>query len=312
MLSVTGIALIIGNTLMFATPLLYAALGGLMSEKSGVVNLGLEGIMTIGALVAATVGFYTQNPWLAFAAAGIAGGLLALVHAVVSITFGADQIVSGIAINFLGPGIALFMSRLFFEGATQTKPVENKMPILFKEALANHPALSYIFAQYATVYIALLLVVVLWVYFYRTKYGLRHIAVGEHPKAAETLNINVYFIRYMAVVVSGILGGFGGASLSLAIVSSFRQTLVSGQGFIALVALIFGKWTPHGILGACLFFGFAQAMAIFLGMTDLNISSQLISMVPYISTLLILVLFVGRSRGPKADGQIYLRDDIEA
>lgn len=312
MFNATAIALMIGNTLMFATPLLYAALGGMVSEKSGVVNLGLEGMMTIGALVAATVGYYTQNPWLAFAAAGVAGGLLALIHAVVSISFGADQIVSGIAINFLGPGIALFMSRLFFEGATQTKPIENKMPILFKEALESHPALSYIFAQYATVYMALVLVVILWIYFYRTKYGLRHIAVGEHPKAAETLNINVYAFRYWAVIVSGILAGFGGASLSLAIVSSFRQTLVSGQGFIALVALIFGKWTPHGVLGACLFFGFAQAIAIVLGMTEINVSSHLISMVPYISTLLILILFVGRSRGPKANGQVYLKDSIDA
>lgn len=312
MLNATSIALMIGNTLMFATPLLYAALGGMVSEKSGVVNLGLEGMMTIGALVAATVGYYTQNPWLAFGAAGLAGGLLALIHAIVSITFGADQIVSGIAINFLGPGIALFMSRLFFEGATQTKPIENKMPILFKKTLESHPALSYIFAQYATVYIALALVVILWIYFYRTKYGLRHIAVGEHPKAAETLNINVYAFRYGAVIVSGILAGLGGASLSLAIVSSFRQTLVSGQGFIALVALIFGKWTPHGVLGACIFFGFAQAVAIVLGMTEINVSSHLISMVPYISTLLILVLFVGRSRGPKANGQIYLKDSIDA
>ncbi|MDO4793565.1 MAG: ABC transporter permease [Filifactor alocis] len=312
MFSAEGIALVVGNTLMFATPLLYAALGGMVSEKSGVVNLGLEGMMTIGALVAATVGYYTQNPWLAFASAGLAGGLLALVHAIVSVSFGADQIVSGIAINFLGPGIALFMSRLFFEGATQTKPIENKMPILFKSALEEHPALSYIFAQYATVYIALALVVVLWIYFYRTKYGLRHIAVGEHPKAAETLNINVYAFRYWAVIVSGILAGFGGASLSLAIVSSFRQTLVSGQGFIALVALIFGKWTPHGVLGACIFFGFAQAISIVMGMSDINVSTHLIAMVPYVSTLLILILFVGRSRGPKANGQIYLKDSIDA
>ncbi|NLY08857.1 MAG: ABC transporter permease [Tissierellia bacterium] len=307
---IVGIALIIGNTLLFATPLLYAALGGMLSEKSGVVNIGLEGMMTIGALVAATVGYYTQNPWLAFLAAGAAGGLLALLHAVVSITFGADQIVSGIAINFLGPGIALFMSRLFFDGATQTKPIANKMPILFKDALANHPALKYIFGQYATVYIALFFVLILWIYLYKTKYGLRHIAVGEHPKAAETLNINVIAIRYLAVVASGVMAGFGGASLSLAIVSSFRQTLVSGQGFIALVALIFGKWTPHGILGACLFFGFAEALAIFLGSTNLAISSHLISMVPYLSTLLILILFVGRSRGPKANGVPYLKDDI--
>lgn len=178
-----------------------------------------------------------------FIAGGIAAALVALIHAIVCITFGADQVVSGIAINFIGPGVSLFICSLLFEGAKQTIPVadgEGKMIKIF-DNLTGIQFIDKILGQYITTYIALGLVVLISIYLYKTKFGLRLIAVGEHPKAAETLNVNVYLYRYFAVVISGLLAGFGGATMSLATVSNFSQSLISGHGFIALVAVIFGK-----------------------------------------------------------------------
>ena len=145
------------------------------------------------------------------------------------------------------------------------------------------------------------------IYLYKTKFGLRLIAVGEHPKAAETLNVNVYLYRYFAVIISGLLAGFGGATMSLATVSNFSQSLVSGHGFIALVAVIFGKWKPYGVLGACLFFGAAQELAILLPSLNINIPESILPMVPYISTLLVLIFFVGKSKGPSSAGVPYIK-----
>ncbi|SET74716.1 simple sugar transport system permease protein [Natronincola peptidivorans] len=304
-----SLGFIIGTTLMYSTPLIYAALGGVMSENSGVVNIGLEGMMTIGALIGATVGFYSGNPWLAFLAAGMAGGGLALLHAVASVSYGADQVVSGIAINFLGPGLALFLSRIFFEGATMTKaiPLDNKMPRPIHGLLPRNSFLDLVFNQYATVYIAFLLVGVVWFLLYRTKLGLRIRAVGEHPRAADTLGVSVYKIRYLCVVLSGVLAGFGGASMSLAIVSNFRPTLISGHGFIALAAMIFGKWKPQGAMWACLLFGVSNGLVVYLGRSDapFEISMQLLSMLPYVLTLIVLMGFVGRSSAPAANGVPY-------
>ena len=303
------IALFISDTLLFATPLLFTALGGMFTEKAGVTNIGLEGMMTIGAFAGATVGYYTKSALLGFIAGGIAAALIALIHAIVSITFGADQVVSGIAINFIGPGVALFICSLLFEGAKQTIPVsdgEGKMIKIF-DNLTGIQFIDKILGQYITTYIALGLVVLISIYLYKTKFGLRLIAVGEHPKAAETLNVNVYLYRYFAVVISGLLAGFGGATMSLATVSNFSQSLISGQGFIALVAVIFGKWKPYGVLGACLFFGAAQELAILLPGLNINIPESILPMVPYISTLLVLIFFVGKSKGPSSAGVPYIK-----
>ncbi len=299
------ILLAISITLMYSTPLVFGAMGGVISERSGVVNIGIEGMMTIGAFVGATVGFYSANPWLGFLAGGIAGGLLALLHAVAAVSFKANQTVSGIAINFLGLGISLFLSRLFFEGATMTKPVPNKIPKVFGIVdSSKHPVLATINFD-ATVIAGLLLMLGLWFVLYKTKWGLRILSVGEHPAAADTLGINVYAIRYACVVLSGVFSGFGGAAMTLAVVSLFSQTAISGQGFIALAAVIFGKWKPHGAYAACLLFGFSQALVILLGGGNLKVPSQILSMMPYITTIIVLVLFVGRSAAPKADGQPY-------
>ena len=303
------IALFISDTLLFATPLLFTALGGMFTEKAGVTNIGLEGMMTIGAFAGATVGYFTKSALLGFIAGGIAAALVALIHAIVCITFGADQVVSGIAINFIGPGVSLFICSLLFEGAKQTIPVadgEGKMIKIF-DNLTGIQFIDKILGQYITTYIALGLVALISIYLYKTKFGLRLIAVGEHPKAAETLNVNVYLYRYFAVVISGLLAGFGGATMSLATVSNFSQSLISGHGFIALVAVIFGKWKPYGVLGACLFFGAAQELAILLPGLNITIPESILPMVPYISTLLVLIFFVGKSKGPSSAGVPYIK-----
>ena len=311
----TDILGIISTTLLYSAPLIYAALGGVISENGGVVNIGLEGMMTLGALVAATVGFYTGNPWLAFLCGGLSGMALALLHGIATINFAADHIVSGIAINLIGPGFALFLSRLFFDGAAMTKPIpfDNKLPQSFKwlftpERMTNMPWLKpfkIIFQQYVIVYIALALVLLMWFVLYKTKLGLRIRAVGEHPRAAETLGINVYLIKYICVLSSGFLAGLGGASMSLAIVSNFRETLISGQGFIALAAMIFGGWKPQGALGACLLFGAAQGLSVFLGNKGIKIDPNLLSMLPYIITIIVLLAFVKGVKAPSASGQPY-------
>ncbi len=300
-----SILLLISITLMYSTPLVFGAMGGVISERAGVINLGIEGMMTIGAFTGATVGYYTSNPWLGFLSAGLAGGILALLHAIASISFKANQTVSGIAMNFLGLGLSLFLSRLFFEGATMTKPVTKKIPkILGKINSKEHPVLSLLNMD-TTVIIALILMLAVWFVLYKTKWGLRIRSVGEHPAAADSLGISVSTIRYSCVILSGVFSGLGGAAMTLAVVSLYSATAISGQGFIALAAVIFGKWTPQGAYGACLVFGLSQALVVLLGGGTIHIPSQILSMLPYITTIIVLVLFVGRSVMPKADGIPY-------
>ena len=298
-----NILLLIGITLMYSTPLVFGALGGVISERSGVVNIGIEGMMTIGALAGAAVSFYTHNPWLGFVCAGIAGGVFALLHAVAAVTFKSDQNVSGIALNLLGPGLALFCARLMWNGGTQSPSIET-LPKIFGKNGLNGTAWQNLNVD-VTVLLGVIAAVVVWFVLYKTKWGLRVRATGEHPAAADTLGINVSVIRFTCVVLSGVMAGFGGASITLGIISQFTQTAVAGQGFIALAAVIFGKWTPHGAFGACLLFGCAQALVIILGGGVVPIPSEILAIMPYILTLVVLVLFVGRSVAPKADGVPY-------
>ena len=300
-----NLILLIGITLMYSTPLVFGALGGVISERSGVTNIGIEGMMVIGAISAASASYFTGNPWIGFLAAGICGALVALLHAVASVTFAADQTVSGVAINMLAPGLALFACRLFFDGAAMS-PIATKLPkILGETGLAGTP-----FANLnvnVTTVLALLFTVIMWFVLYKTKWGLRVRAVGEHPAAADTLGIDVYRVRYVCVILSGMLAGFGGASMTIAIIAQFTQTAISGHGFIAMAAVIFGKWTPFGAYGACLLFGFTQALVIMLGGGNFAVPSQILSMLPYAMTIIVLILFVGRSVAPKADGVPYVK-----
>lgn len=301
----TTALLLLGITLTYSTPLIFGALGGVISERSGVTNIGIEGMMVIGAVTAATVSYFTGNPWLAFACAGLAGGAVATLHAIASVTFAADQTVSGVAINLLAPGIALFMCQRLFDGAAMT-PIATKLPKLFSEgALAGTPFANL--NMNITTVLALVLTIVVWFVLYRTKWGLRIRAVGEHPAAADTLGIDVYKTRIVCVILSGVFAGLGGAAMTIAIISQFTQTAISGHGFIALAAVIFGKWTPQGAYLACLLFGFTKALTVVLGGGVIPIPSTILAMMPYIMTIVVLLLFVGRSVAPKADGVPYIK-----
>lgn len=307
------LSLFVYNTLMASSPLILAALGGVFTENAGIVNIGIEGMMTLGAFVGAAVGVICGSGWIGFLAAGAAGGLLALLHGFATISLRANHVISGIALNFIGPGLALFVSRILFQGATQTPSLslDDKITKPLDGLFPANSVWDLLFSHYATVYIAVGAAVLSWFLLYRTRFGLRLRACGEHPRAAESLGIDVYRVRYAAVLISGVLAGLGGASLSVAIVSQFSPTLVSGAGFIALAAMIFGKWRPLATLRACLLFGASQALVVLLGRDDIAkvfpVPSQLVSMLPFVITLVVLVGFVGKAVAPAADGLPYER-----
>ena len=300
----SNILIAISITLMYSAPLTLAAIGGVISEKCGVINIGIEGMMSIGALAGATVGYFTGNAWLGLLCAGISGGLLALLHAIASINFRADQTVSGLAINLIGPGLAIFLSKYFFDGAALSLPVPSKLPKIINKKLLQDTKFAN-FNIDISVILALIIVLLTWFIMYKTKWGLRVRATGEHPAAVDTLGVSVYKIRYFCVIISGILAGLGGGTVTLAIISQFTPTAISGQGFIALAAVIFGKWRPFGAYFACLLFGFSQALVVILGGGEINISSSILAMIPYVLTIIVLILFVGRSSAPKASGIPY-------
>lgn len=314
--SLLNIASILSITLLYSAPLIYTAIGGVLSENAGVVNIGLEGMMSVGAVVGSIVGYYVGNPWIAFLCGGLGGMIVALLHAIATINFAADHVVSGIAINLIGPGLSLFLCRLFFDGAAMSKsiPYENKLPVLFGHIFKNRSGsiarfLDIVFSQYVSVYIAFIVVFIVYFLLYKTRLGLRIRAVGEYPRAAETLGVDAYKIKYICVLASGFLAGLGGASMSLAVVSNYRETLISGQGFIALAAVIFGGWRPQGAMLACLLFGFAQGLSVFLGSIGIKIDTNILSMIPYAITLIVLIVFVKGSRAPSADGIPYDRNN---
>jgi simple sugar transport system permease protein len=277
---------------MYATPLIFTALGGVLSERSGIINIGLEGLMTFGAFVGSLVAYKTANPWLGFLAGGLASLILVLPHAVMSIWLQAGQVVSSMALNFIGPGLSLFLCRFFFDGSSTTPVLDltQKLPLVLDSV-------------YVTSAIALILVMIVHFIFYYTFWGLSLRGIGEHPKAIHSFGINVKLYRFVAVSLSGFMAGLGGASMSLAIVSNFRPTLISGQGFIALAAMIFGRWTPVGALVASLFFGFGQSLSVALGATGIQISSEVVSALPYILALVALKFMAKNSFAPKSLGQ---------
>ena len=301
---INTITLLLGVTLLYSTPMIFGALGGVLSERSGVINIGIEGMMTFGAFAGAAAGYYSGNPWIGVLCAALAGGVLALLHAVAAITCQADQTISGVAINLLGPALAVFFCRLAFDGSTMSYPVANKLPKIFGSGAEGIWANLNVDVM---VVVALLFAVAMWFVLYRTKWGMRILAVGENPAAADTLGINVYKTRYACVILSGILAGIGGATVTLGIVAQFTQTSIAGQGFIALAAVIFGKWKPMGAYRACLIFGFPQALTVVLGGGAIAVPTEILAMLPYVLTIVILILFVGKSVAPKADGVPYVK-----
>lgn len=303
------------TTLVFSTALIFAALGGLFSERSGVVNIGLEGLMVGGAFASAVAGFYMEDagysglaPWVALIAAMVFAMIFALVHAIASITFKANQVVSGVVINFLAAGLCLYLVKILFDGAGQTETLNAVFTKWAIPGLSEIPGLGWgIFTAYPTTYIALILVVVTWFVLYKMPFGLRLRSVGEHPSAADTVGIKVQRVRYIAVLLSGALAGLGGATITLTTTSNFSHNSISGQGFIALAALIFGKWNPWGLLGAAIFFGFAQALKDIVQLFEVTkgIPMEFIFMLPYVLTILVLAGVVGRANAPSALGEPY-------
>ena len=304
-----SIAIIISSTLMFATPLIYASLGAVVSENAGIVNIGIEGMMVIGAFFASTVAYFTGNPWLAFFCGGLAGATFGFLHGIATVKFNADHVISGIAINLLAPGLSLYLCKLIFDGSSSTPPIENKIPRYFDGVFAQNSFMDIVVNTYFTTYLAFIFVGLVWYILYKTRIGLRVRAVGEHPQSVDTLGINVYKIKYMSCIASGFFAGIAGASMSLALVSSFRPSLVCGQGFIAIAAMILGRWTPQGAMLGTLFFGFCSALIIILGNpeTFINISPHLLSLIPYLSTLILLIFIGNKYNGPAANGVPYVK-----
>lgn len=303
---IKNLGLLINATLISTPPLLYAALGSCFSERSGVVNIGIEGMMTIGAFSGAVVAYFTHNPWLAFFCGGLAGALFGLIHAIACISFQADQTISGTAINFLAPGFAIFLTKALFNQSAETPPLDAawKLPKMFNGVFAPGSFMANVFNTCAAAYLSFLAVAVVWFIFYKTRLGLRIRAVGEHPEACDTLGINVYRVRYLCVILSGFLAGIGGAYVTLVTVSQFRPIVIVGQGFIAIAAVIFGKFRPQGAMIGCLIFGLCNGVKV-LASAGNKVSPNLISMIPYVVTIIALVLFVGKARVPAANGKPY-------
>ena len=292
-------------TLVTATPLTLAALGGMMSERSGVVNIALEGIMLTGAFVGYAAAFATHNLWLGVLAAILAGMLIAALHAVLSINFLVDQIVSGTVINILAVGITGVFYRNFIESQNTAGP--GTLPQWNIPLLSQIPVLGPIFFQNQFVTYAMLILIVL-VHFtlFHTVWGLRSRACGEHPLAAETAGINVYFVRYVNVIASGALAGLGGAYFSLQQIGNFLPGMTGGRGFIGLAAMIFGHWTPVGaFLASLLFAGSDQVGSRLQSVFHVPIPLQFLGMIPYILTIVVVAGAMGRAIAPAADGKPY-------
>ncbi len=299
-------ATVLAATLRMATPLIFTSMGGIFSERSGIINIGLEGMMLTGAFMGMFVTFFTGNPWVGLIGALLSGGFMGLIHAVAAIRYKVDQVVSGTAINIFAVGFTVFMLRQVFDVAG-TSPSVARIPTVAVPLLHRIPVVGEIIGtQNPMVYMALALVVLVHLFLFRTVWGLRLRAVGEHPRAADTVGINVYRTRYLAVITSGALAGLGGAYLSIAHLSRFGDGMTAGRGFIALAAMIFGKWTPFGALGASLLFGFADAVQIRL--QDVGIPRHFVQMVPYILTMVALAGFIGRATPPKSIGKPYEKE----
>lgn len=291
--------------LQFGALLLLPALGGVISERSGVVNIAMEGMMLTGAFAGAIIALSTHSLIIGVISAMIAGGLMALVHAVVSINFKADQIISGIAINIAALGLTNYLNIVQTNAqGIPSLPGSVRLPVISWGPLAHIPFLGpVLFQQNIMVYVALAILVGINFLLFRTNIGLRIRAVGEHPEAADTAGINVRLLRYCCVVGSGLLSGLAGAFLSLGIAGIFNTNMTAGAGYIALAAMIFGKYTPWGTGAACLIFGLGEALSPRL--QDTGISPYLLSTLPYILTIVALVGLVGRTVAPAADGIPY-------
>lgn len=308
--------IVIPSMIALAAPLIFTAIGGVFSERAGVVNIGLEGLMVFGAFtsIVFTLTFGDAlggwTPWLAVVAAMVVAMLFSLLHAVASISFRADQTVSGVALNFLAVGLSLFLVKLLYDKG-QTDRISVRFDKTDIPLLSDIPIIGEIFFQnvYVVSYIAILVPFIVWYVIYKTPFGLRIRAVGEHPMAADTMGVNVTRIRYLGVILSGAFAGIGGAVHAITVTNDFSHSTINGQGFMAIAAMIFGKWHPLGALGAALFFGLAQSLSIVGNSLPFfsEIPKVYLDILPYVLTVVALAGFIGRADAPKASGKPYIK-----
>ena len=287
------------QTLRITIPYLLPSLGAVYSEKGGVINIALEGILMIGAFFTALGTYYTQSVYAGILFGMLAGTAAAALHCIASITFKANQIVSGLAINLFAVGITKFFCKVFFNSSSNSARIPGletvNIPLLSSIPVLNNPFIT----------LCIILVIISYITIYKTRFGMRLRAVGENPAAADSLGINVNRIRYAGVLISGVLAGLGGAWLAFD-QHSFTDGISAGRGYIALAAMIIGKWNPWGAAGACLIFGFAESLSI--QFQNLPVPSQFIQMLPYVLTIIVLAGFIGKSTSPAADGIPYEKD----
>ncbi|MFN4009245.1 MAG: ABC transporter permease [Pannonibacter sp.] len=317
-----NLILILDSTVRLSTPLLLACLAGLYSERSGVVDIGLEGKMLGAAFGAACVAFLTANAWAGLLAGIMVAIGLSLIHGFASITHRGNQIVSGVAINFLAAGLTALLGQAWFGQGGRTPSLSGggrflEITLPFANELATVPVLGPIYSglisgHNALVYLAFLAVPFTWWVLFRTRFGLRLRAVGENPAAVDTAGISVTFLRYRAVIICGVLCGMAGAYLAIAQSSGFIKDMTAGKGFIALAALIFAKWKPVNAMLACLLFGFLDATAIRMQGQSIpwigEVPVQVFQALPYVLTVILLAGFIGKAIPPKASGIPYLKE----
>lgn len=313
---------ILDSTLRLGTPLLFACLAGLFSERAGIFDIGLEGKMLMAAMSSGAVAFLTGSVWLGLLA-GIMGSMLfAALHGVASITFRGNQLISGVALNFLASGITVLIAQRLFGQGGRTPPLAgdarfNEITLPFAETLRGVPLLGPLYADVISghallVYVALLCVPLSWWVLYRTRFGLRLRAVGENPAAVDTAGVSVKGLRFAAVAITGLLCGLAGAYMATALQAGFGREMTAGRGYIALAALIFAKWRPWQALGACMLFGFFQALAlrpdVVTAVMQVKIPVPFLDALPYILTVLVLAGFVGKAIPPRAGGEPYVKE----
>ena len=310
------------STIRLATPLLLACLAGLFSERAGIFDIGLEGKMLSAAFFSAAAAYATGSVWIGLLAGIAASVALSIIHGLASITFRGNQLISGVAINFLAAGLTVLIAQDWFRQGGRTPSLSgsarfNDITLPFADALSGIPAFGPIYANLISghsflVYLGFLCVPASWWVLFRTRFGLRLRAVGESPEAVDTAGISVVTLRYMAVVICGVLCGLAGAYLATGLQAGFVKDMSSGRGFIALAALIFSKWRPWYALYACLLFGFLQALSLrpdaVKAVTQMDIPVQLLNALPYILTVVILAGFIGKAIPPRAGGEPYVKE----
>lgn len=320
-MDVATLVQILESTLRLATPLLFACLAGIISERAGIFDIGLEGKLLISAFFSAAIAFYTGSAWLGLAAGVGSSIVFSLIHGIASITFRGNQLISGVAVNFLAAGMTVVVAQSWFQQGGRTPALSGdarfgRLDLPGAEAVRDVPVLGEIYGQILTghsilVYFGLLCVPMVWYMLYRTRFGLRLRAVGENPAAVDTAGVSVVKMRYAAILIAGVLCGIGGAYLSTSLAAGFVKDMSAGRGYIALAAMIFAKWRPWQGLGAVLLFGMLEAIGNRFPNLDLGfitLPSQFMTALPYILTVVILAGFVGKAIGPRAGGEPYVKE----